>query len=80
MHDLVLMKVVRGDEHDLQAIEAMHQRLPLDLETLIDRYQEEMGAAIIDPRRLQGHLLTMVERLFPEQLDNVEMRLRKHPK
>jgi len=76
-HDLVLMKVVRGDEHDLQAIEAIHQRSPLDLETLLDRYQGEMGAAIIDPRRLKGHVLTLVERLFPEQLDIVEARLRK---
>ncbi len=36
-----------------------------------------MGAAIIDPHRLKGHVLTMVERLFPEQLDTVETRLRK---
>ena len=79
-HDLVLMKVVRGDEHDLQAIEAIHERSPLDLETLLDRYQQEMGAAIIDPRRLKGHVLTMVERLFPDQLDRAERRLRGRPK
>ena len=79
-HDLVLMKALRGDEHDLQAIEAIHQRAPLDLGILLDRYQGEMGAAIIDPRRLKGHVLTMVERLFPEQLDMVEKRLRKHAK
>ncbi len=77
-HDLVLMKVLRGDEHDLQAIEAIHQRSPLDLGILLDRYEGEMGAAIIDPRRLKGHVLTMVERLFPEQLDAVEKRLRRH--
>lgn len=76
-HDLVLMKVVRGDEHDLQAIEAIHQRLPLDLTLLLKRYEEEMGAAITDPARLRGHVLTMVERLFPEELDAVEKRLRK---
>ncbi len=79
-HDLVLMKVVRGDEHDLQAIEAIHQRSPLDLGILLDRYEGEMGAAIIDPGRLKGHVLTMVERLFPEQLGAVEKRLRKHGK
>ncbi len=77
-HDLVLMKVLRGDEHDLQAIQAIHQRSPLDLEILLDRYQEEMGAAIIDPRRLKGHVLMLVERLFPEQLEAVKKRLRKH--
>ena len=37
-----------------------------------------MESAIIDPRRLKGHVLTMVERLFPEQLDLVEKRLGKH--
>jgi hypothetical protein len=79
-HDLVLMKVLRGDEHDLQAIEAIHQRSPLDLGVLLDRYQGEMGAAIIDARRLKGHVLTMVERLFPEQLGAVEKRLRNHGK
>ena len=36
-HDLVLMKVLRGDEHDLQAIEAIHQRSPLDLSILVER-------------------------------------------
>ena len=77
-HDLVLMKVVRGDEHDLQAIVAIHQRSPLDLGILLDRYEGEMGAAIVDPRRLKGHVLTMVERLYPEQVGIVEKRLRKH--
>jgi len=74
-HDLVLMKVLRGDEHDLQAIEAIHQRSPLELPILVTRYREEMGAAIIDPRRLRGQFLTMVERLFPEDVDEAEKRL-----
>lgn len=76
-HDLVLMKVVRGDEHDLQAIDAIHQRSPLDLAVLLERYEEEMGAAIIDAARLRGHVLTMVERLFPGELDAVEKRMAK---
>jgi len=74
-HDLVLMKVLRGDEHDLEAVEAIHQRSPLDLSILVKRYREEMGATIIDPRRLRGQFLTMVERLFPEDVDRVEKRL-----
>jgi hypothetical protein len=65
-HDLVLMKVVRCDEHDLQAIEAIHRRSPLEPEVLVTRYREEMSAAIIDPGRLRGQFLAMVERLFPE--------------
>ena len=74
-HDLVLMKVLRGDEHDLQAIEAIHQRSPLDLSILVKRYQDEMSATIIDPGRLRGQFLTMVERLFPSDLDSAERQL-----
>ncbi len=75
-HDLVLMKVLRGDEHDLQAIEAIHRRSPLELPVLLRRYREEMGSTIIDPGRLRGQFLTMVERLFPADLDGVEEGLR----
>jgi hypothetical protein len=34
-----------------------------------------MRATVIDPARLRGQFLTMVERLFPEDLDEVEKRL-----
>jgi hypothetical protein len=74
-HDLVLMKVLRGDEHDLQAIEAIHRRSPLDLSILVRRYREEMSATIIDPGRLRGQFLAMVERLFPEYVDETARRL-----
>jgi Nucleotidyltransferase of unknown function (DUF6036) len=74
-HDLVLMKVLRGDEHDLEAIEAIHGRSPLDLSTLVKRYRDEMGATIVDPGRLRGQFLTMVERLFPDDVESVERRL-----
>jgi hypothetical protein len=74
-HDLVLMKVVRGYEHDLEAIEGIHAHSPLRLETLVDRYQTEMGSVIGSPTRLRGHFLTMVERLFPKKLEAVIERL-----
>jgi hypothetical protein len=74
-HDLVLMKVVRGDEHDLQAVEAIHRRSPLELSILVRRYREEMSATIIDPGRLRGQFLTMVERLFPEDVNETARRL-----
>jgi len=75
-HDLVLMKVLRGDEHDLQAIEAIHERSPLDPSILVGRFQDEMGATIIARGRLKGQFLTMIERLFPTDLDGIERRLR----
>ena len=74
-HDLVLMKVLRGDEHDLQAVEAIHRRSPLELSILVKRYREEMSATIIDPGRLRGQFLTMVERLFPDEVKETEKRL-----
>jgi len=74
-HDLVLMKILRGDEHDLQAIEAIHRRSPLELAVLVKRYREEMSAAIIDPGRLRGQFLAMVERLFPEQVAEAEKQV-----
>jgi hypothetical protein len=69
------MKVLRCDEHDLQAIEAIHRHSPLDLPLLVGRYQDEMVSAIIDPRRLRAQLLVAVERLFPDQVDEIERRL-----
>lgn len=74
-HDLVLMKMLRGYEHDLEAIVELNAQTPLDLELLVDRYETEMGAAIIDPGRLRGNLLNLIERLFPDELAAVEKRL-----
>jgi len=34
-----------------------------------------MSATIIDPARLRGQVLTMIERLFPAELDTVEKQL-----
>jgi hypothetical protein len=42
---------------------------------LLKRYQEEMTGTIIDPARLRGQVLTMVERLFPSDLDSAERQL-----
>ena len=75
-HDLVLMKVLRCDEHDLQAIEEIHRRSPLDPSVLVTRYQQEMDSAIIEPRRLRSQFLVAIERLFPDQADAIERRLR----
>jgi hypothetical protein len=74
-HDLALMKVVRGYEHDLDGIEAIHRRSPLDLQTLLQRYRDEMGAVVGDPRKLRGQLLALVGRLFPDQVDAVAHEL-----
>jgi hypothetical protein len=75
-HDLVLMKAMRCYEHDLQAIAEIHAHSPLDLGTLIRRFQEEM-TPIGDPARIRGNILAVVELLFPDAVEDVARRLRK---
>jgi hypothetical protein len=36
-HDLVLLKIARGEAHDLDAVEDIHRAAPLDLDTLVSR-------------------------------------------
>ena len=40
--------------------------MPFDLSILLKRYEEEMDHVVIDPRRLRGNFLALVEELFPE--------------
>jgi len=76
-HDLALSKAVRGNEHDLAAIEQLHRVAPLDLDTLVTRYLDEMGHAIGDPVRLDTNLVLLIERLYGEvEADRIEKRIR----
>lgn len=77
-HDLALMKTLRGDQADFAKLEAIHVRKPFDLSVLLRRYEEEMGHVVIDPRRLRGNFLALVESLFPEAVTLVETAL-EHP-
>ena len=63
-HDLVLMKVVRGYEHDIQVIAEMHQASPLDMATLTQRYKTEMTHVIGRPAVLRLSFLLMIQTLF----------------
>ena len=76
-HDLVLMKTMRADEHDIQAIVEIHAHSPLDLETLVHRFKSEMDAAIGNPDRLRSNFLVVVERLFPDAVERVARSLRQ---
>lgn len=64
-HDLALMKTVRGDQADFEKLQAIHARTPFDLSLLLRRYLDEMDHVVIDPRRLRGNFLALVESLFP---------------
>jgi hypothetical protein len=76
-HDLALMKVARGESHDLAAVEDMHRVRALDLETLVDRYWETLTQVTgsLDDFRLG--FLALVERLFGEATA-VEVAMRLH--
>ena len=76
-HDLALMKTVRGDQADFAKLQAIHDRKPFDLSVLLRRYEEEMGHVVIDPQRLRGNFLALVESLFPEAAPVVEKALER---
>jgi hypothetical protein len=76
-HDLVLMKTVRGYEHDLETAEEIHRRVGLSFRTLIERFQNEMGHVVGPPERLRLNLLACIERVFGEaRSTEAEVRLR----
>lgn len=74
-HDLVLMKLVRAYEHDLEAMAAIHENHGLDFEVLVERYIKEMNHAIGDRRRLDLNFLAGIERVFPTRVDEAERTL-----
>lgn len=75
-HDLALSKAVRGNESDLAAIEQLHRVAPLDLNTLVTRYLDEMGHAVGDPTRIDTNFVLLIERLYGEATaDRVEKRI-----
>lgn len=61
-HDLALMKLVRGAEHDIEAIELLHSRHPLDPDLLLVRFHETL--IIGSPAMFKAGYLVLVESLF----------------
>lgn len=79
-HDLALMKIMRSDERDLLVISQMHQVNPLDLDTFVTRYTDEMSHAVADHRILRHKFLVCVERLFgPHAVDATRERIERAP-
>ncbi|MBK7862502.1 MAG: hypothetical protein IPJ65_28625 [Archangiaceae bacterium] len=66
-HDLVLMKVARGEAHDLDAIEDIHRAVSLDLETLVARYRETVPQVVGSKEMHRLNFLAAVGRLFGER-------------
>jgi hypothetical protein len=78
-HDLVLSKLVRGAEHDLEQIAVLHQQHPLDPEVLAERFAREMGHRVGEPRTLELNLLNCIELLWGELVcDRIAARILRH--
>lgn len=70
-HDLAIMKVARGEAHDIDALVTMHEQKPFNLETLVERYRET--DFIGRPGWIRVSLLDLVDRLFgPEASSALE--------
>jgi hypothetical protein len=65
-HDLVLMKMVRGEEPDLEVAEAILSLHGLDKDLLLDRYLNEMDAVIGQREIADLNFLALVFRLYGE--------------
>lgn len=63
-HDLVLMKMIRGEEPDLEVAEEIKEKRGLDPATLITRYLLEMKHITGDLRRIDLNFLALMDRLF----------------
>lgn len=66
-HDLVLMKIARGEAHDLDAVEDIHRAAPLDLDTLVARYRETTTQVMGSVELHRLNFLAAVARLFGEK-------------
>lgn len=66
-HDLAISKMLRAVEHDRQHVQALHRRDPLDLETLVERFERDMLPCYVgDPATVIDYFLWMIEELFGE--------------
>jgi len=66
-HDLAISKAFRGDDRDRQHLQAMHAKGPLDFDTLVTRFRDEvMPIYVGDIRAPLDHFLWIIEELFGE--------------
>ena len=67
-HDLVLMKMIRGEQPDMEVAEEIKTKRGLSSETLTKRYLEEMSHVVGDSRRLDLNFLALMDRLFGTEI------------
>ena len=75
-HDLALLKVARGEAHDLEAISEMNEEMALSLETLMERYKETRSQVTGPKGRFLLNFLALVARLYgDDKASEVEKEL-----
>src|SRR5436309_2065480 len=75
-HDLVLMKVVRGQDNDREAIQQIADQVGLDRSTLVERFKSEMTHVIGRPEQLRANFLSVIEMLYGErEADRIDSEL-----
>ncbi len=76
-HDFVLMKMIRGQQNDLETVVEMHKAEPLLFDRLLELIASEMTAITGNKRRIKPNFLNMFETLFGEtMLHMAESRLK----
>lgn len=66
-YDLVLSKALRADDHDLDAIQSIHEQHPLSEKTLVNRFEDDfwMGATT-DPKKFASYMVIVMRLLYGE--------------
>jgi hypothetical protein len=67
-HDLALLKIARGEAHDLDAVEDIHRAQSLSLDTLVARYHETVPQVMGPKSRFQLNFLMAVARVFGDEV------------
>ncbi len=76
-HDFVLMKMIRGQQNDIDMVIEMHKVEPLLFSRLLDLIVSEMTGITGYKKRIKPHFLAMFETLFGDaKLTEAEKRLK----
>jgi hypothetical protein len=68
IHDFILMKTIRGYEHDLDVIEEISKKNKVKKEVLIERFETEMDQIIGNKRMLRQNFAATLSRCFGEDV------------
>jgi hypothetical protein len=65
-HDLAASKLVRGNEHDRQQLQQLHESVGLELETLVARFQSLLAEYVGDSTEPRWSLFHFVDGVWGE--------------